>query len=112
IRSTDSSSFVLVVHRFAKAAGAPSQYTSAIGKWRRYSGEKAPTEKRFSLVDLLESQESESVRNVGRISSSRSADTTSKLAPSRSARRCAWRKSARAEPSKPKFASGTRASSP
>ena len=42
-----------------RPAGAPSARTSASGNCRRYCGENAPTEKRFSPVDLAVSQASE-----------------------------------------------------
>ncbi len=96
IRSTDSSSRVPVVHRLAKATGVPRCVTTATGNWRRYSGEKAPTEKRFSPVDLSASQASEMRCSSGMSWSRRSGATTSNCAPSRCARRCAWRRSARA----------------
>ncbi len=102
-----------VVQRLAKAAGSPSRRTSASGKLRRYCGEKQPTEKRFSPVDLLASQASEmrcSVRH--QLRRCRPAGRPRSVAPSRCARRCACRSSARAAPSREKSASGTRASSP
>src|SRR5215472_1119830 len=85
MRSTDNSARVAVVQRLANATGVPPARTSASGNWRRYCGEKAPMEKRFSAVALDASQASETGCSSGSSSATRSAGTTSKLAPSRCA---------------------------
>ena len=112
MRSTDSSALVPVVHRFANAAGVPAERTTATGNCRRYCGENAPTEKRFSPVDLLASHAADIRCSIGMSASSSCGGTTSNVAPSRCARRCDCRSSARAAPSSENSASGTRASSP
>ena len=87
MRSTESSAFVPVVHRLANAVGAPPERTRASGNCRRYARENAPIEKRFSPVDLAESHAFEIRSSAGMSASTPSAGTTSKLAPSRCARR-------------------------
>src|ERR1700722_15061402 len=100
MRSTDNSSFESVFHRLANAEMLPSERTRTVAKLLMYASEKAPTEKRFSATDLRVSHESEIRRRSGSTSAMRSGGMTSKLAPSRSARRHAWRRSARAGPSR------------
>src|SRR6202023_1894756 len=89
MRSTDSSALVPVVHRFANAAGAPAERTTATGNCRRYCGENAPTEKRFSPVDLLASQVADIRCSTGMSASIPCGGTTSNVGPSRRARRAA-----------------------
>ena len=91
---------------------APSRRTTPTSKFAMYRSSKQPSEKRFSAVFFCASHSSDTARNCGKIAGTPSRGMISKLAPSRIARRCVWRRSERAGPSSENVASGTRASSP
>ena len=72
--------------KLAKATIRPSRRTTAVVKFAIYSGEKLPSEKRFSLVFLLCSHSSDTDCNSGNRAITASGGNTSKLAPSLMAR--------------------------